>query len=361
MLVTLQKALSSLDVSLEGELARYRRLRPQQPDSRRHLNSQQLHPLELLKQGKEPSVAPADAEPVTKQVLPSPEPVDPGETSATSSLVHQPAAPDSEVEKPELPAPQEYLQSSEGLLRSLKIEPKKEEEATDSLLTPLGIGSVLVLLISSALLSSALIDSEGFKRLALDRLKIGNLSPQNTDGTEVEVAPINSPEPEISQSPNLANQEFVDLNLDTLSTLPLEDQQSGSAQPPSPPGTTQPAPTASQTLTSTGTGSNLTAALLPPALRPQPVEPIESSSETTSAAIKAAPAPTSKDLYFVMVDYTGANSLANAKVIVDEAYLVKLPQGIHIQMGSFLKESLAQTFVKDLQEKGFVASIYRPR
>lgn len=367
--VPLQKALSSLDISLESELARYRRLRPRQPQpgSRRNLNSQQLQPLELFESGRTPPTTSADAEPVTKKVLPPLEFAASDETTATSSLVHRPTTPEAEVETPELPAPEVYFQSSEELLRSLKTEPQKKAKVVNSLFTPLGIGSMLVLLVASVLLGSTLLDSEDLNRLGLGRLISSQHTPENREATDVQVAPVNSPEPEIPQYPNLANQEFVDLNLDTLSTLPLEPQQTEpteATQPPAATETTQPQPTPTEAPASTGAESNLTAALLPPALRPQAVVPTESSPETASGDsedLEAAPAPTNQNFYFVMVDYTGANSLANAREIEKEAYLVQLPQGVHIQMGAFPQASLAQAFVKELQEKGLAANVYRPQ
>jgi hypothetical protein len=368
--VPLQNALSSLDVSLENELARYRRLRPRQPRPRPQIDAQRLQPLELFEPGRTPPASPQETIPVAEPVVPPLEIADTSDAPAVSSLVYQPAAPETEIEKPEPPAPQEYLQSSEELLRSLKTESSQEKKTVNPFFTPLGIGSILVLLVSSALLGSAFVDAEGFSRLKLEQFRgetLGSRGSENLDESDPQVAPVNPTQSELPQSPNLASQEFIDLDLGSLSTLPLNEDNPEVVPSPATAQPTQPqaAPTTPEPPASSTAESNLTAALLPPGLRPQPVEPTESNpettaSETTPPEVEAAPAPTNKSLYFVVVDYTGANSFAKAQEIVDEAYLVELPQGVHIQMGAFPQKSMAENFVNELQEKGFVANVYRP-
>jgi len=121
-----------------------------------------------------------------------------------------------------------YLESSEELLRSATSEPKPRVDRTGdspsgfqaSLLTPLGIGSMLLLLLSSVTLSYLLVNPEflgAFRRPTQDPgLGEGEGSAVVTGVGQ-------------SQSPDLSSQEFVELDLNTLSTL----DNNGSSSSPS--------------------------------------------------------------------------------------------------------------------------------
>lgn len=370
----LEASLSSLDLSLESELARYRRLRPQPKRSQPQLRSERLQPLELFEAGRTPPVV-IPPSPATDTPSPVSEPIAAespasGEASPevmeVSSIVHQPVPEGQGFATTGHEPPQDYLESSEQLLRSLGLEDpeaKDDNSVKNSLFTPLGIGSILVLLVASALVGSALIDSEGFSYLSLDRLGIGkqNQPTSSNDPTPVvepiETQPTLNPSPGIS-TPNLATGEFEALDLQTLPTLPVE-----SPTPAIAPSTSQPQTNATTSPLAPNSVQDLTSALLPPALRPQAVEPVEPSANPAPEAVEPpapAPAPTNKNMYYVMADYTGGNTFTTALSLVPDAYLVKLPQGVHIQMAAFPQETQAKQFAKELQDKGFTATVYHP-
>jgi hypothetical protein len=120
----------------------------------------------------------------------------------------------------------DYFASSEELLRSLAEEEvdlrrHRETGLLESLLTPLGVGSLLLLLLSSVTLGYFILDPSPLKLPAIQSLFNRQSSVPATAPVETTVV---SPLP----GPDLATEEFKDLSLDTLSTLP---DQSSSAPP----------------------------------------------------------------------------------------------------------------------------------
>ncbi|MBE9128528.1 hypothetical protein IQ258_20735, partial [Coleofasciculus sp. LEGE 07081] len=115
--------------------------------------------------------------------------------------------------------PEDYLESSEKLLRSLEEqepETKSHKRFADRIFTPLGIGSMLLLLLSSATLSYILMNPSTRSSLGFDRW----LGSQPNSEEQVETANANSEnEQSIVNGPNLAADEFPEVNLDTLSRL----------------------------------------------------------------------------------------------------------------------------------------------
>lgn len=112
--------------------------------------------------------------------------------------------------------PYDYLESSEELLRSLS-EPEEtiappQRRIVDTLLTPLGIGSVLLLLLSISTLGLLLVNPVTLQRLGLNRQP----TPATTASSTPPAERVSS-RPALPNSPNLAAKEFVDLNLNNLS------------------------------------------------------------------------------------------------------------------------------------------------
>ena len=254
----LQSALASLDVQLEEELVRYRRQRTGRSVPPRGLSRQQTRKtLDLISVGavggrtqpqtstSAQSTLPASSPNTTSRlaIAPLPEPPSGSTLSSSSSAtatLAPPAAALALASHPEesvadesshnlIPGnfanldgtqmpPDDYLESSEELLRSLAEEEAQlrvERGFMQSLLTPLGVGSMLLLLLSSATLgyivmNPAILASLSFKK-----------SPSSTTPTAQPQATTTTNQPAVGlpNSPNLASQEFVDLNLGTLSTL----------------------------------------------------------------------------------------------------------------------------------------------
>ena len=262
----LQNALESLDINLEEELARYRRhILLQQRAARQNTTpaaalTESPFSFDGLDQGLDdalpPLVLPSGVEELAANVTEAnPEldavqtPEEVGEVAAqgisSSELV--PIGPealetepvDSEVSfdlattgaeadlVPSLPPnPDDYLESSEELLRSLENEEKRAEaianesldsaskqSLVDSIFTPLGVGSILLLILSSATLGYLVIRPSTLNMVA----SWLNLDGNNGSPARTQI----QPEGGLSNlSPDLAASEFDPIRASNLSSLP---------------------------------------------------------------------------------------------------------------------------------------------
>lgn len=298
-------------------------------------------------------------------------------------------------------SPNDYLESTEELLQSIAEESpdlrvERESSLLNSLLTPLGIGSMVLLLLSSATLGYVIMHPS-----SLDLLN----PPENTiDGKAASGAsatPFASPL--IPDSPNLAAEEFVDLNVDNLSTIPGTSSSkagSGSAalgsQGRSPLPTTpqaSPLPDSNPQQSPSGSSRNVENAPEPEAVAPTEVEaappapePEATVSEPESTPEAAAPStlpaidpPTpapetaSPDVttaaaatgapdgtYYVVTPYNGDPSLEQARQAVPQAYVRNFETGASVQLGVFSSAENAQELVQELEAKGIAAEVYQP-
>ena len=110
----------------------------------------------------------------------------------------------------------DYLESSEELLKSLanqKAQVQVEKGFLEYLVTPLGIGSMLMLLLSSAMLGYVIMNPSSLTALSRLLPAAAPVTPPNPV--------MASPEPAgpIANSPPLDSQEFVELGLDNLTAL----------------------------------------------------------------------------------------------------------------------------------------------
>ncbi|MBD2538334.1 SPOR domain-containing protein [Coleofasciculus sp. FACHB-SPT36] len=438
----LQAALGSLDVQLEEELSRYRRERGGRgasPAPRMNHDRVRNKPIDLISVsatgGRNQS--PAPAKPPASPPPPPPPPASPPqaanlegkgvETTIQNETGYTPPAPAPSFDlsapgaelatfatPPQEPAwhpepaaeppefvnptsthvpPNDYLESSEQLLRSLVEEeasaPRRSERSfLDSLLTPLGVGSLLLLLFSTATLGYLVTNPGSLSFLGLDRFQESGtptVAQNPTATTPTATTPTattpttNAPAAGAAPSgPNLATDEFVDVNLDTLSTLPSSSPASRSnvaglpktqvAVPTISPLPSSPAPANS----SSGQSGSVPLPGLPPAAtvpltpasplpglpqRPASGQPsIQPSVKPSPTA--ATPAPNPEGFYYVFVKYNGESSLQQARKVVPDAYLS--PEGTQIYLGAFKKESQAQTLVKELQTQGISAAVDQP-
>ncbi len=127
---------------------------------------------------------------------------------------------------------EDYLESSEALLQSLAEEEAQVRAETGfmkSLVTPVGVGSMLLLLLSSSLLGYVLMNPGSFGQLL--SMNLGN-PPNAAPVSSVASSPTDEA-PLSPLEPNLAAQEFKDLNLNTLGTLKLNGRTSPSSTLPS--------------------------------------------------------------------------------------------------------------------------------
>ncbi|AFZ14667.1 hypothetical protein Cri9333_3858 [Crinalium epipsammum PCC 9333] len=422
----IQTALSSLDIQLEEELVRYRRQKAGHsvmPNST--LGRTTTHLIDLMAvDGAEsinqpsasgmatpismmpPSLANPEVQASVKSTHPNhntasttdnlesaqPEAEnlrsdsDMGETSHTretsfgGDLVYQGAIPT---------PPNDYLASSEELLRSLaeeEAELHKERSLRDNLLTPLAVGSLLLLLLTSATLGYIVTNPSVLQYLGGNRFSKSQpeVAPPTTQSSITDKTASETP---ITQGPNLAAQEFVDLNINNLSTLKMSDSASKSEGEAKSNSAIKPKATSLKPATAENASpQNLADALLPPEIQPivgMPtlVGPPPAAQQTltsktvaklspeakkiqppaaTANKVAANPAQLPKGYYYVLANYQSDRQLANIRKIVGDAYVLKFPQGSRIKMAAFDKESQAKTFIQVLQKKGISASVYRP-
>jgi len=309
----------------------------------------------------------------------------------------------------------DYLESSEELLRSLAEEEahvQAEHGFMQSLLTPLGVGSMLLLLISSAMFGYVVMNPSSLTRVFAPRNpNAANSADPTGANSQVASAP---------PQPNLADREFKDLNLGTLGTLKDDNSTSSKSSSSSDTAPNLPAkpPTASTRLGASGNSDSTpsstnhqgkksvatptTAApartspavsappqYAPPASVTEPPQPARLSSPshrsspstsayrspTTSTRIHqtssskpastptspaSSPAASSVYNYKVVTNYESDRSLEDAKKVVPDAYLRNFPDGARIQYGAYSNASEAEAKARELRNQGIAAEVLKP-
>jgi hypothetical protein len=383
---TLKAALGSLDVQIEEELARYRKQRkaqPVMPASRIGQKPTPL-PLEVVQLDFPPQGTPLELPLEETAAKALPESIVTEANLLSGSASSQNSQLTSNSQDGETP-PENYLESSEQLLKSLTEsgqqgsaesaeETEEETEAAtlaDHLLTPLGVGSMLLLLLSSASLGYLLLNPAIAQRLGLNRLFPG-VAPSVVQNSPNSLATTN-PDPRPSSpvlSPNLADNELDSLDRNRIADLkPSENPQ------PSPIPTTRTSPSPAATATTPNRANpaiisgvpDLAGQLgIPPVATPlaTPPSPIFSASPSPSPSPSpaASPANRRRDTYFyVTAPYANDQALTQARTIIPEAYLAEVPgQGTRIHLGAFLVENEAKALVQELSQRGINANIYQP-
>lgn len=306
--------------------------------------------------------------------------------------------------------PVDYLASSEELLRSiaeedpaLRTEPEPNA-LLNTLLTPLGIGSMLLLLLSSTTLGYVMMNPATIGWITQPKPSPSAASSAGSTSTASQSS---------APSPDLSSEEFVDLDLDTLSTLPRNSALgSGSSTPkkatqssPAQPAERTAGTTATNRTAARSTGSSATtvpevplpqsslstvvvpadpppvvsvpeAAIKPAPVSPEPIEtappvvapapdpepPAVSYSNSPEAASAPQSAPTREPHYYVVTEYSGDSSLAAARQAVPDAYVRNLPaEGAKVQLGAFSNEAKAQEMLQQLRNQGIEAEVYQPQ
>lgn len=307
----------------------------------------------------------------------------------------------------------DYLASSEALLRSIAADEAQIEREPnsllDTLLTPLGIGSMLLLLLSSTALGYVVMNPSSIG------LKVAQ--PETTAARSSPPSPLDAGAntPQASPSPNLAAAEFLDLGLDTLSSIPKSKSGRPSAALPksanpeaanpqqsaSTPNSTLNNPPAAAARSSAAPIRSFepSALELPPApvvepslatvvipappiaqparpphrAAPKPVispEPIStappqlerpSAAQSSAAQSSAASESDSQPRYYVVTEYTGDPSLHRARGAVPDAYVRNIPaEGAKVQLGAFSEQAKAEELQQELRQQGIEAELYRP-
>ncbi|MEQ8997918.1 MAG: hypothetical protein RID53_15615 [Coleofasciculus sp. B1-GNL1-01] len=420
----LQTALGSLDVQLEAELARYRRQRrgrgitspqlpgryPKQKPGVNQLEPTTASPISIAPAADSTS-SPGDIDRQSSPVSgsPTPEQRESPETEPTPPLFpplpsqEAPLVKTQEQSVTDFPSleesleedgklvvpttdqsqPEDYLESSEKLRQTLAEQetPKESQKPiTNRILTPLGVGSILLLLVSSATLTYIFRTSLGLDFLETEIPTTAENSTATTANGENELLGVNRP--------NLASDdEFPDVNINTLPNLKANPTSSPSAAPIAPIPNSQPPAAAPPTASVLplpqlpNPASNLPSALLTPPTPPpptatpsvtpnsspaQPESSTNKSSEKTNKSTSAELNPNnavsnlSDEFYYVLINSSDSSVLETAQTIVPDAYVVNVPAGTRIAMGAFKLESEAKTLVERLKQQGLSASIYKP-
>ena len=367
---TLAAALASLEVQLDQELARYRRTRigmrtPNQTRMGSYINSQpqELTDITPTVVKTQPPVAEikADAPPAlvqdeTPQTHPAPATFkaetqdNPQVSSNSESIKTQAPLPLSntssivpavvkDTQKENLPEandtpkqPDDYLESSEALLRSLTDEQsqtKKPSNSNDSLLSPLGIGSMLLLLVASMTLGYVVLNPKSLPQLNFGKLFNGNSPPSAENAASVENNPQSQesqPQPELTpipKYPNLAAKEFPQLK-DPNDVVGLQPKIQ-----PTP--TTLPNPIFTQTPVNPPVVNPLPQTQpLPPVMPPiSQLQPTPVPTITPPKAI-AQITPAADGFYHIVTDNQDNGSLTAARKVVPDAYLSRSQKLIYL-------------------------------
>lgn len=410
----LESVLRNLNVNLEDELIRYRRQRhgrvPPPPPPRR---AAQRHTIDLISVSASSPSEPSTATGSLNQ--PPPPPPNPflNQTPEPDTPLEDPVelpAADMEplldigetttkIEEDELPetaagtalpihttdtSPDGYLESSEELLKSIADEqtapedvpePYSPNKKNNSLLKLAGL--VLVILAGIGV-GFAVTDPPQLQQLRARLRPADTEAPPRDEATTSEssdpAADSATATPETSTDgynppgPDLSTREFVELDLESLSTLEL-DSSSGSSPLPStaalpnnPAQSPLPAPAASPT-----PGSQPAPAASPtnppatPPTTPSPTTTPETTAASPAApgAAPAAPAPTGSNFY-VVTSYTGDASLNKARTLVPDAFVRNFKTGARIQLAAFDNRAQAEDQVAFLTQQGATVELVGP-
>ncbi|MEO1147285.1 MAG: SPOR domain-containing protein [Cyanobacteria bacterium J06638_22] len=387
---SLQATLRCMDVRLDEELARYRRdrrrspIRPQSVATAAPTTNPTADEVDATADDAAMlAIAPGFGGELDGEDAPT--------TMAAAGSEFDPMAPPPDAEEYD-----DYLESSEHLLQSLaddeaELRTEPAPRMLDTLLTPLGIGSMVLLLLSSVTLGYVITHPNSLPFMAAESGEdaidgAGNDLTLPEEDAAVSDAPF---------TPDLSSQEFRDLNLDTLSTLPEDavdgstdelagaaiSEEDGASDATNASETTATTPTA-QTAPAPQPQTQATApaarpapapapAATAPAPRPQPASSPSPAPVVTAAPspppqstpapspVAAAPSAAPETYYYVVTDYTGDAALGAAQDAVPDAYVRNLSGGAVVQFGAFSEEGRARALSQDLQNQGISARIQR--
>ncbi|MBD2199230.1 MULTISPECIES: hypothetical protein [Calothrix] len=399
----LAAALASLEVQLDRELARYRRTRntSRLPNSARVISyvgsSPQAIAAAIMEQSQAaqtkpsipPSVAPsvtadtpameAVTEPAeldemdhlllssTPEVTQTPPPPPPPPVNPTTSIIPtgQSQQNSNGLKADDTPIePEDYLESSEALLRSVTDEEpqkKKPSTANDGLLSPLGIGSMLLLLVASLTLGYVIFNPKGLTHLNLSKL-FSSQSSTSTTPTEKTTVPVGNtpaqPEPvltPIPKYPNLATKEFPEVNdpNDVVGLQPKGQETPRTAPNPVP---IQPVNPPIQPPTQVAPPQAVNPLTVAPSPQAQPVTPSTPTSSQTLPNPQLK--PSADGFYHVVIDNESDRTFASVRRVVPDAYLST--DNKFIFLGAFKTQKEVQKQLQLLEKNGIQARVQQP-
>jgi hypothetical protein len=251
--------------------------------------------------------------------------------------------------------PDDYLESSEALLRSLQedvgSQTKKPKNNNDSLLSPLSIGSMLLLLVSSITFGYIIFNLDDLPSLSVARLFKRDPEVSSSENTET-VSDVNSDvqklAPPVSRNPNLANDALPNINsIDDVAGATPKAKPTTVASPSSPVTSTAPVET-------TTTAEQMSP---PVANTPTPQSPVSQTEAATTPQNLDEIEPSNGGFYNVIVDNTG-NTLAEVREVIPDAYLS--PEGKYVYLGAFKSKQRLKNHLELLKEKGITARVEEP-
>ncbi len=250
--------------------------------------------------------------------------------------------------------PDDYLESSEALLRSLQEEQqpqtKKPKNNNDSLLSPLSIGSMLLLLVSSITFGYIIFNLDDLPTLSLGGLFKRDQEIGSSENTQT-VSDVNANDkklaPPVSRNPNLSNDALPNINsIDDVAGATPRAKPTPVAKP-----TTVASPAPVERTTTVEQMSP------PVANTPAPESPVPETEAATTPQNIDEIEPTNGGFYNVIVDNTG-NTLAEVKKVIPDAYLS--PEGKYVYLGAFKSKTRLKNHLELLKEKGITARVEEP-
>jgi hypothetical protein len=368
----LTTALASLEVQLDQELTRYRRTRKiarQQTSSSKEsytksqktslLNDIQLPAVPSINIPQENPFLTTETEAInfphefaTSDIEETPTPAN--LEKSNSSIVPtkiQPAENQTLLTANDpVKQPDDYLESSETL-RSLTAEAPQTptsnfHNSRNSVLSPIGIGSMLLLL-ATLTLGYVVLNPKNLPKLNFSNLTNSNSSPtaENTEVTENNSQPSTEPKiTPIAKYPNLATQEFRQVR-DLKDIVDLTPKVKPTSQ-------IMPTPLAVQLpitpISPLPTLAPLTGTLSTPLAKPT----------ITSSPLLADIKPSANGYYYIIADNQGDKALTAARQVVPDAYLS--PNQKFIYLGALKTENEIKRRLQKLEAKGIKARLQQP-
>ena len=376
---TLTMALASLEIQLDQELTRYRR-------TRKNTKSQTARSVEsytnyqtttLSKEIQLPAVPPVAIPSENSFLTNETETIDFPQEFANSDIEETPTPPNlekstSSIVPTKIPSPDnqtlltsndppqqpnDYLESSEALLRSLTaVAPQNQTpnspKSRDSVLSPLGIGSMLLLLLASLTLGYVVFNPKNLPKLNFSSVLNNNSSKtaENTQNTEIiENNSQLTSEPKITpiaKYPNLATQEFRQVR-DPKDVVDLTPKVKPTPQIISTPVAIQPPITPISPL---------------PRLSPLP-NTLSKSTPLAKPTATFSPLPedvkpSANGYYYIIADNQGDKALTAAKQVVPDAYLS--PNKKFIYLGALKTKDEIKRRLQQLEAKGIKGRLQQP-
>jgi cell division septation protein DedD len=236
--------------------------------------------------------------------------------------------------------PDDYLESSEALLRSLTEETPldaKRPNRNDSLLSPLGIGSMLLLLVASLIF--------GYQVLKFGEYgsSKGNNQTAENSQSSTNTAAKNVAEPlqtSIPKYPNLAKDQFPEVNNpnDVVGLKPKANPT---------PTIAPPAPVQNPLVVNPPEQVPVN----PPAVTITPPVAVTPTPEIPLSEVK----PSADGFYHVVIDNNSEEAFATARKAIPDAYLS--PDKKLVYLGAIKNKEKAQELLAEIKAKGINARI----